>query len=499
MTESEQLAVFEVAKSDVDIRKRIEAVKKLTDQRLLIVLVKSDTNFYVRACALNLLKDQDFFKEIISNPEYEKLRSVAAGLIDDRELLAELVTDADSQVRLNAAGNTHLIDQDLLKHAAGHDRDPEVRRKAMARVTDQAFLADALKSEKDHGVRITAAGNLTDQAYLSAALKSEEDFLTRVAMVKNLTDQSALTDIAENGKNDYSRKYAIGKLDCRETLMRIEGNDDDYLARFHAAARLAGREWEDAYEEEKWAGIAVSQGRERYGWASCPELVYRGTTGEIYTVQYVLDRIRDPYLLAYVSLKAAYGDIFEKTVDRIRDRPELSNDIARNAISAQARLYASHFADRAVALEVLVGIAKDDNVSEDYRIHAINELRRFKNMEEIQDMLTEIAETANTMHIRLSAAKCIDNNEISENVYAKLIRDFRGEPDAQKICIDTYGCHNYAGTCTCARCGAVDNERHKWEFSHRFWYGGDGFTAEHGWCDLYCCVFCSTKDERWIY
>ena len=535
MMEAGQLALFEFAKSDEHVRKRIEAVKGLTDQGLLAGLVKSDTNFYVRACALLSLKDQGFFKEIIGNPEYGKLRFVAAGLIDDHELLAELITDADSQVRIEAAGNAHLADQDLLKYTAGHDRDPEVRRKAMERVTDQAFLADALESEQDHGVRIAAAGNLTDQAYLSAALKSEEDFLTRVAMVKNLTDQQALADIAKNGTDDYIQKCAIGKLDCRQTLTRIESNDDDYVLRFHAAAKLAGRDWDEAYEEEKWAGIAVSQSRDRFGWASCPELVYREITGERYNVKYVLDRIHDPYLLAYVSARTIHSAIYEKALDRIRDRPELVGYVALKAKSAQARVHASRFADRAVALEVLAGIAKDENTSEYCRTDAINALERFKNMEEIQTVrevlvgiaknrnihahgrinavnelmrrfkrdeiqaeLAEIAETANTLRIRLMAEKGIDDKKISKSIMSKLIRDFRGEPEAQKICIDIYGGHDYAGTCTCARCGAVDNERHKWEFSHRFWYGGDGFTADYGWCDLYYCVYCNTKDERWI-
>ena len=146
------------------------AVKKLTDQEVLIDIAKNSENYYVRMTAVynEHLTDKDVIAYVGKNDEFVDVREAAGRRlkkmreaeyeksVENRKLdvqkmkdpaaLANIAkTDSSSRIRMAAMSNPNLTDQTVFAYVAVHDPDEFVRILAIRKITD----ANVLESLKD--------------------------------------------------------------------------------------------------------------------------------------------------------------------------------------------------------------------------------------------------------------------------------------------------------------------------------------------------------------
>lgn len=174
--------------------------------------------------------------------------------------------------------------------------------------------------------------------------------------------------------------------------------------------------------------------------------------------------------------------IWEIMYGRQSETQHLLNDIAQKAYSTEARVYAAGFADTEIMRSVLEKIIKDEKESEFNRCEALRGLHcHFINKRhEIQAYATDVAENAKNISLCLKAAEMITDEKAKNRVYIEIIKAFPKEYECIKLCVKLFGEHDFENSCSCNRCGKVDDDRHKWEYSHTYWYCRDGFSTIQG-------------------
>lgn len=191
----------------VDVRK--SALKKITDQRLLLGIMRP------------VKKTDD---DLSARSETIQIMHAAFRGITDQELLAEIVLN---DVRYD---NFHY------KNAQS-----EIRRSAFDKVTDQKLLARIARSAPEESTRIKAAERLSDTRTLAdIAGGDDDDNVVWNAVARMESDQQALATLARSG-NMKARLLAVWRLDDRALLAGIAANDADEPVRNAASAKLAGK------------------------------------------------------------------------------------------------------------------------------------------------------------------------------------------------------------------------------------------------------------------
>jgi len=162
---------------------RREAVAKLADQTLLAVIAgDAGEDRDVRQAAIRRLTDQAVLVEIVRNTKDGWFFRSAIGRLTDQKVLAEIAMKEE-----NALGDYT----------------------AVRRLHDQALLAEVVKGGTDKGVRWAAVRKLTDKALLAEIAKDEKDEDLRKAattrlerLEKGLVEQEAEDDWEEDGDDD---------------------------------------------------------------------------------------------------------------------------------------------------------------------------------------------------------------------------------------------------------------------------------------------------------
>jgi len=208
---------------------KLAAVSRLTDQAALADIAKTDIDRDVRAAALVKLSDQRILADLAKDTGFsDNAYSLLVGNLTDQALLAEVVRSATNfTARQQAIGK--LTDQRLLAEYASSDKDVFVRLAAAKRLTDHALaqriFADLASNEH---VGPDAIEYLTDQVLLADIARTSGG-LRRRAAVSALTDEGQLTDIllsvlCKDGLSSFdkeARADALEKVDSPQLLVRI--------------------------------------------------------------------------------------------------------------------------------------------------------------------------------------------------------------------------------------------------------------------------------------
>lgn len=192
---------------DSDVR--LEAVKELDDQEILIELAKSDNSKYVRREAVKKVTDQNALCDIAKCDDDKVVRKNAANRITEPNLLLELTKSRDSSIKFDAIYKfidclAEQDNQDELIKIARNDENYAMRDYATEKITDQNALMELYKNHSSESVRKRALDNITDQKIL-LELYNENP---RTEIIEKINDQEVLEDIALNSDN-YSREAAI--------------------------------------------------------------------------------------------------------------------------------------------------------------------------------------------------------------------------------------------------------------------------------------------------
>lgn len=165
-----------------DPKVRREALKKITDQKVLYKIVSYDKNSGVRKTAIEKVTDQDVLSEIVMNDENADVRKAAL----------EKVTD-----------------QDVLFSIVQNDKNADVRKEAFEKVIDKKALNMIAQYNENADVRKAAIEKVNNQKVLSEIARYDENADVRKEAIEKVTNQDVLSSIAQNDKNADVRKEAV--------------------------------------------------------------------------------------------------------------------------------------------------------------------------------------------------------------------------------------------------------------------------------------------------
>lgn len=150
-----QSVLAEIAQSDEDYRVRIEAVKGICDEEVLIGIVKKETY-------------KEVLHETIRNPN-----------LNDSEVLKDYAENHENwNVRLAAVGNPN-IEQDVLYGVAKADKTWYVRNEAVKYINDELRLKEIAKTDLHSWVRVTAVKHIEDKAFILSVVENDENRFVR--------------------------------------------------------------------------------------------------------------------------------------------------------------------------------------------------------------------------------------------------------------------------------------------------------------------------------
>jgi len=180
---NEQDLFFEVAMNDPDTHTRQLAAQRLSSVLLLERLAKEASDDEVRIEAVKHLTDQKLLYDIYRNDQSRSVRGLVVGKLENREWICEAAKkDTDSFVRKTAVN--HLYDLKLLgsliKELPSEYTDTRIEackhllfRYKEASIRDDIPLAAIITFAPDFELKRQAAAIMTDQAEAGKLLKTE--------------------------------------------------------------------------------------------------------------------------------------------------------------------------------------------------------------------------------------------------------------------------------------------------------------------------------------
>lgn len=202
--------------SDWKVRK--DAVRKITDEKLLIQIVNNDPSPDVREVAVEQINNQRALKEITNTNELYIVRVRAFTKIENREEYLKTISD-----------------EYLLYEIANYDKDQNIRSQAVKKISEVKYLKDIVIvttfGSKNLNTRIEAVKKITDLDVLKEIINNNRTSnLVIHEAAKNITDENTLYFIVSKTKfNLDTRLSAIEKIRDEKLLRKIISSYDQNL------------------------------------------------------------------------------------------------------------------------------------------------------------------------------------------------------------------------------------------------------------------------------
>lgn len=269
---------------------RSNAVKNLTDEKILKEVVETDDNRYIRGDALKnpYLKDQNFLAKYakkycdisnttlqmsaIDNPNLTDnnilldiakngscgiARKLAIDKITDKDIIMELAKDKEFLYRCDAVSK--IDDKFILENFAKNDTNESVRKSAIRtlrniypeslitkeeldEIIDEDKLIDIAKNSIDVEIRCLAVRKIHDEDALIDILKNDisQEVKEEVVRNDNLINQNVLCEVANDIKHEnygyIVRLNVIPKIKDDETLSNVVLNEREEQLRYLAVS-----------------------------------------------------------------------------------------------------------------------------------------------------------------------------------------------------------------------------------------------------------------------
>ena len=192
--------------------------------------------------------------EIAKTGTDDKKRIIAIKKISDQSLLSYIAIN-DNSNEVSEAAAQQITDQNLLVEIAKTSKKYPAKEEALKKITIQDALIEILKTEENSQLRKTAVRNITDQSVLSdIALNDNSQYVRKLAF-SLISDQAVLVDIFKNNSDPSSRKNALMMINDTGMLLEIENGDADETFKKIAGCKL---QWL-AHKEELFAQLQSGQ------------------------------------------------------------------------------------------------------------------------------------------------------------------------------------------------------------------------------------------------
>ncbi len=173
------------------------------------------------------------------NPE---VRLEAVKELDDQKILIDIAkNDLDEDVREEAV--LKINDEAVLIDIAKNDEGFCVRKEAIYKITDESVIIDILKNDPRSDIRGVCIRNINDVSVLMDVARNDSYKDNRIAAaikvgIKNIDDESILIDVAKDAYSWEDRLAAVKKIKDVNVLIDIANNDNTSDVRLEATRRV---------------------------------------------------------------------------------------------------------------------------------------------------------------------------------------------------------------------------------------------------------------------
>ncbi len=232
--------LINIAQNDSEYTVRREAVKKINDQSALKIIAKNDSDYGVCEEAVKKINDESFLLYMIKTSEYWSVREASAKRIS--EINPQLTRDPDEI--------ENITDEEILIKIAESDINPTCRSNAIKKINNEKVLINVAKNDSDIYVRCDAIENpnlsnvnvLKEIFNESSELDMKSEWNIQYSIIKNpnFNNQSSLIKFIKNNRNANDCAKAIEKITHEKTLIDIALHglnvDLPYIVRARAAS-----------------------------------------------------------------------------------------------------------------------------------------------------------------------------------------------------------------------------------------------------------------------
>ncbi len=169
---SEQEKFAEIVENSKDKQKRVEALKQLEPQKwqdLLVQIGLNDNNSDIRFEAVKKITDQKVLGKIANNDLYSYIKNAAIAKITDQKILGEIAK------KISVSSN--LISIQISKGVGGSSRSAKNNLKnfytVLIKITDKKVLTDIWKNHKDSLSRNVAHKKLINGSSIDYLYKDQ--------------------------------------------------------------------------------------------------------------------------------------------------------------------------------------------------------------------------------------------------------------------------------------------------------------------------------------
>jgi len=192
----------------------------LTDQAALAYLAEHDSAQGICEAAIKRLTNQDMLVVIAKNGKFSNIRRKAAEKLTDQTLAQQVFADMainEESYFVRSEAVKKLTDQKILAHVAKNyvvkRRADDDWRTVLEKLTDQELLFDVATHAKIGAIRVYAATKLTNQLLAQQIIadisQNDEDYDARRLAISELTDLSILRHLATNRYRAMDRQFNV--------------------------------------------------------------------------------------------------------------------------------------------------------------------------------------------------------------------------------------------------------------------------------------------------
>jgi len=206
-----------------DPKVRLNAIKKLKDESILIEIAQKETVEEIRIAAIKRINDEETLRKIIKKESSKSIRI---------ETLRKLHSDVKMRNKSKNYPWTKKH-EDFLKNIIDKDQSAPLRQEALINLNE--IIQDKLSENKYHNRQYLEQQD--DQSFLKDILLNDENTQIRLIAIQNIDDQSTLAEIALKERDAELRKVAADKISDEKIKQTIFKQSDDSMVRQVIIAR----------------------------------------------------------------------------------------------------------------------------------------------------------------------------------------------------------------------------------------------------------------------
>lgn len=214
-------------------RVRIQAIKELEDQNILIDIAKNDKNAYVRRAATQKIKDNNVLIYLAKNDPFNYVRKDAITNINDEKDLVDVALNNSDNGVIHAAVKK-IKDEKLLREVYNKTYNGYIRQVILSELDDETLAIEACTDSNEH-VRDMAINHIKNKSDLMKIAKNTSYQEDRDKIFKKLDDDEIISIIST--LPNYSLIEHIS--DSKELILAYNAlNNSNWVVRQESTYKL---------------------------------------------------------------------------------------------------------------------------------------------------------------------------------------------------------------------------------------------------------------------